>query len=65
VLGTISELEDERKCWRLVNGVLLEKNKVDLEPDLKLHIGNMQGVLENLDAKANRCKEEMVKIESQ
>ena len=55
VLSTIAELEDDRRCWRLVNGILIEKNKVDLEPDLKLHISNMQGVLQSLDAKANRC----------
>jgi len=52
VLETILPLEDERKCWRLVNGILIEKKKVDLEPDLKLHISNMEAVIENLQEKA-------------
>ena len=28
VLESITKLEDDRKCWRLVNGVLMEKTKV-------------------------------------
>jgi len=27
VLEQMSKLEDERKCWRLINGVLFEKTK--------------------------------------
>jgi len=49
VLETISPLEEEWKCWRLVNGILIEKKKVDLEPELKLHISNMDAVIQNLE----------------
>jgi hypothetical protein len=28
VIESISKLEDTRKCWRLVNGVLMEKTKI-------------------------------------
>ena len=28
VLESVMQLEDSRKCWRLVNGVLMEKTKI-------------------------------------
>ena len=28
VLESISKLEDDRKCWRLINGVLMERTKL-------------------------------------
>ena len=52
VLETLNPLDDERKCWRLVNGILIEKKKVDLEPDLKLHISNMEAVIAKFEEKA-------------
>lgn len=35
VLESISQLEDTRKCWRLVNGVLMEKTKVEVVPEMR------------------------------
>ena len=29
VLESISKLEENRKCWRLINGVLMEKTKLE------------------------------------
>lgn len=43
VLGSLSKLEDKRKCWRLINGVLMEKTKVEVIPE-------MRGVINNLNA---------------
>ena len=34
VLNSLKDLEDSRKCWRLVNGVLFEKTKGELVPEL-------------------------------
>ena len=48
VLDAIKELEDTRKCWRLVNGVLFEKTKVDLVPELETEIANIQNVIDQL-----------------
>ena len=35
VIESISKLEDTRKCWRLINGVLIEKTKVDVIPEMR------------------------------
>ena len=35
VIDSISKLEDTRKCWRLVNGVLMEKTKVEVIPEMR------------------------------
>ena len=61
----MKDLEDDRKCWRLINGVLVEKKKKDVVPDINVNIDNMKAVLENMDKKAARCKEEQAKIEAE
>jgi len=45
VLESISKLEDARKCWRLVNGVLMEKTKVDVVPEMRGVINNLNAVI--------------------
>jgi hypothetical protein len=44
VIETIKDLEDTRKCWRLVNGVLFEKTKAEVVPELNIAISNMDAV---------------------
>jgi len=44
VLEAISKLEDSRKCWRLVNGVLMEKTKLQVVPEMRVVINNMNEV---------------------
>ncbi len=41
VLEQISKLEDDRKCWRLVNGILFEKTKAAVVPELNAMIQNL------------------------
>ena len=41
VLESISKLEDGRKCWRLVNGVLMEKTKIEVVPEMRVHMNNL------------------------
>lgn len=36
VIETIKDLEDDRKCWRMVNGVLFEKTKGEVVPELNI-----------------------------
>ena len=36
VIETIKDLEDDRKCWRMVNGVLFEKTKGEVVPELNV-----------------------------
>ena len=44
VIESISNLEDTRKCWRLVNGVLMEKTKVEVIPEMRVVINNLNQV---------------------
>ena len=44
VLESISKLEDTRKCWRLINGVLMEKTKVEVVPEMRTVINNLDAV---------------------
>ena len=41
VLEQVMKLEDERKCWRLVNGVLFEKTKAEVVPELHAMASNL------------------------
>jgi hypothetical protein len=45
VLESISKLEDDRRCWRLVNGVLFEKAKKEVVPELQQMIANLGAVV--------------------
>ena len=48
VLESISKLEDTRKCWRLINGVLMEKTKLDVVPEMRTVINNLNGVAKQI-----------------
>ena len=48
VLETIKDLEDNRKCWRMVNGVLFEKNKAEVVPEVIAEIANMDNVIKQI-----------------
>ena len=48
VLESISKLEDNRKIWRLVNGVLLEKTKLDVVPEMRIVINNLNSVTKQI-----------------
>ena len=55
MLESISKLEDSRKCWRLINGVLMEKTKLDVVPE-------MRSVINNLKAVANQITETLKSV---
>ena len=48
VIESISKLEDTRKCWRLVNGVLMEKTKVEVIPEMRTVINNLNAVINQI-----------------
>ncbi len=48
VLESISKLEDSRKCWRLINGVLMEKTKVEVVPEMRVVINNLNGIIKQI-----------------
>jgi prefoldin subunit 2 len=45
VLESIAKLEDGRKCWRLINGVLMEKTKLEVVPEMRVVINNLSSVM--------------------
>ena len=48
VLESISSLEDTRKCWRLINGVLMEKTKLEVVPEMRTVINNLNAVTKQI-----------------
>ncbi|CDW88810.1 probable prefoldin subunit 2-like [Stylonychia lemnae] len=63
VLDTIKELEDTRKCWRMVNGVLFEKNKAETIPELVAEIANMENVIKQITDALSQKKGEIARLE--
>ena len=63
VLEQISKLEDDRKCWRLVNGILFEKTKAAVVPELNAMIQNLGQVGKQINQTLMALKQEMIKLE--
>ena len=63
VLEQISKLEDDRKCWRLVNGILFEKTKAEVVPELNAMIQNLGQVGKQINQTLMALKQEMIKLE--
>ena len=62
-METVKDLEDTRKCWRMVNGVLFEKTKGDTIPELEAEISNMKNVLKQITDALSQKKHEMSILE--
>ena len=56
-------MEDSRKCWRLVNGVLFEKTKAEVVPELESMIRNLMAVSKQLNDGLVQKKQEMMQME--
>ena len=63
VLESISQLEDNRKCWRLVNGVLMEKTKVEVVPEMRTVINNLNAVTKQITDTLVSVKQEIRNLE--
>ena len=63
VLESISKLEDDRKCWRLVNGVLMEKTKVEVVPEMRVVINNLNQVGKQIQDTLVAVKTEIKNLE--
>ena len=57
------KLDDDRKCWRLVNGVLFEKKCSEVRPELKQMIGNLATVVAQLQEALGNKKLESANLE--
>ena len=63
VLESISNLEDNRKCWRLVNGVLMEKTKLEVVPEMRTVINNLNAVTKQITDTLVSVKQEIRNLE--
>ena len=61
----MKDLEMTRKCWRLVNGVLFEKSKAEVVPEIDEQIRNMNNLIEQLSKTVALKKQESFKLEQQ
>ena len=62
-MDQIKKLEDDRKCWRLVNGVLFEKTKAQVVPELQGMIANLTNVAEQINKTLISMKQEQMRLE--
>ena len=63
VLESISQLEDSRKCWRLVNGVLMEKTKLEVVPEMRVVINNLNAVGKQITDTMQSVRQEIKNLE--
>jgi prefoldin subunit 2 len=64
-MDTMKALEDTRKCWRLVNGVLFEKTKAQVIPEIEAQVANMNQVIKQLSEAVAAKKQDIFKLEQQ
>ena len=63
MLNSLTGLEDTRKCWRLVNGVLFEKTKAELVPELQGNISNMENIIKQMSDTLQVMKQDILRLE--
>ncbi|CCF45306.1 prefoldin subunit 2 [Colletotrichum higginsianum] len=61
VLETLQPLSDDRKCFRLINGVLMEQTVKDVMPALTTNSEGLKKVLEDLVKQYKAKQEELEK----
>jgi len=61
VLETLVPLPGDRKCFRMINGVLIERTVKDVIPALKTNSEGLSKVLEDLVKQYKSKQEEMEK----
>lgn len=64
VLESISKLEDSRKCWRLINGVLMEKTKLEVVPEMRVVINNLNAVVKQITDTLVSVRQEIKNLEA-
>ncbi|CAK7202529.1 Cochaperone prefoldin complex subunit [Sporothrix eucalyptigena] len=61
VLETLEPLPGDRKCFRMINGVLIERTVSDVVPALKTNAEGLAKVLEDLVKQYKSREEELAK----
>ncbi len=63
VMDTIKDLEDSRRVWRMVNGVLFEKSKGEVIPEVVTEVANMENVIKQISDALSAKKLEISRLE--
>ena len=58
VIEQLLQLEDTRKCWHLINGVLIEKVNNEVVPEIRTVINNLNGVIRQITNTLGAMKQE-------
>ncbi|KAI9784162.1 MAG: hypothetical protein M1839_002667 [Geoglossum umbratile] len=61
VLETLEPLQKDRKCFRMINGILVERTVADVVPALKTNFEGLKKVLDDLLKQYKTKQEEMEK----
>ena len=61
VLDTLDPLPEDRKCFRMINGVLVERTVKDVIPALKTNSDGLKKVLEELVKQYKKQQDDMEK----
>jgi len=61
VLETLEPLPEDRKCFRMINGVLVERTVKDVLPQLKTNADGLKKVLDDLLKQYTGKQEELEK----
>jgi chaperonin cofactor prefoldin len=61
VLETLDSVDPDRKCFRMINGVLIERTVLNVKPALQTNLDGLKKVLEDLLKQYKTKQEEMEK----
>jgi prefoldin subunit 2 len=65
VLEALKQLNDDRKCYRLVGGVLVERTKAQIVPAVEENIQNLEDALKKLNYALKEKAEEVENFKTQ
>ncbi|PWN22691.1 Prefoldin [Microstroma glucosiphilum] len=65
VIKTLKETDQERKCFRLVGGVLLEKTVKDVVPTLETSVQGLKQVMDTLMKQYKQREEELMAFQKE
>lgn len=61
MLDTLNPLPEDRKCFRMINGVLVERTVKDVVPALEMTADNLKKVLGELMSQYKKQQDDMEK----
>merc|ERR1712130_377572 len=59
VITTLSKLPSDRRCYRMVGGVLVERTVAEVLPAVKKNVESIDKVIKNLEDSLNKKRQEL------